>query len=107
MFSSLMTVFLTTPATRKQSWGQRFSTVLICISKGIPDAYLKLERWKYSDSGNSCLLASTKDTNIIGPVKHFDSRTFAGKRRKLAQTKAPEAMMTLLDAALSAGLKAA
>ena len=37
---------------------------------------------------------------------NFDNRTIAGKRRKLAQTKAPEAMMTLLDTALSAGLKA-
>ena len=55
---------------------------------------------------NSCLLASAKDTNIIGPVKNFDNRTLAGKRRKLAQAKAPEAMMTLLDTALSAGLKA-
>ena len=55
---------------------------------------------------NSCLLASAKDTNIIGPVKTFDNRTVAGKRRKLAQTKAPEAMMTLLDIALSAGMKA-
>ena len=55
---------------------------------------------------NSCLLASAKDTNIIGPVKDFDHRTLAGKRRKLAQTKAPEAMMTLLDTALSAGLNA-
>ncbi len=55
---------------------------------------------------NSCLLASAKDTNIIGPVKDFDNRTIAGKRRMLAQTKAPEAMMTLLDTALSAGLKA-
>ena len=36
---------------------------------------------------NSCLLASAKDTNIIGPVKTFDNRTVAGKRRKLAQTK--------------------
>ena len=35
---------------------------------------------------NSCLLASTKDKNIIGPVKDFDSRTLAGRRRKLAQT---------------------
>ena len=51
---------------------------------------------------NSCLLASAKDTNIIGPVKDFDNRTIAGKRRMLAQTKAPEAMMTLLDTALSA-----
>ena len=50
---------------------------------------------------NSCLLASAKDTNIIGSIKDFDNRTIAGKRRKLAQTKAPEAMMTLLDTALS------
>ena len=55
---------------------------------------------------NSCLLASAKDTNIIGPVKDFDHRTLAGKRRRLAQTKAPEAMLTLLDTALSAGLNA-
>ena len=39
-------------------------------------------------------------------MKEFDQRTLAGKRRKLAQTKAPEAMLTLLDAALSAGLSA-
>ena len=39
-------------------------------------------------------------------AKTFDNRTLAGKRRKLAQTKAPEAMMTLLDTAISAGLKA-
>ena len=55
---------------------------------------------------NSCLLASAKTTNIIGPVKDFDNRTLAGKRRKLAQTKAPEAMMALLDTALSVGLNA-
>ena len=55
---------------------------------------------------NSCLLASTKEENIIGPVNNFDQRTLAGKRRKLAQTKAPEAMMTLLDTAVSAGLTA-
>lgn len=55
---------------------------------------------------NRCLLASAKEANIIGPVKNFDNRTIAGKRRKLAQTKAPEAMMALLDTALSAGLKA-
>lgn len=55
---------------------------------------------------NSCLLASSKESNIIGPVKAFDKRTLAGKRRKLAQTKAPEAMLTLLDTAVSAGLSA-
>ena len=55
---------------------------------------------------NSCLLASAKATNIIGPVKDFDNRTIAGKRCRLAQTKAPEAMMDLLDTALSVGLTA-
>ena len=43
---------------------------------------------------------------MIGPTKAFDKRTLAGKRRKLAQTKAPEVMMTLLDAATTAGLSA-
>lgn len=55
---------------------------------------------------NSCLLASSKESNIIGPTKAFDKRTLAGKRRKLAQTKAPEVMMTLLDTATTAGLSA-
>lgn len=55
---------------------------------------------------NSCLLASSKESNVIGPTKAFDKRTIAGKRRKLAQTKAPEAMMTLLGTATTAGLSA-
>ena len=55
---------------------------------------------------NSCLLASSKESNVIGPTKAFDKRTIAGKRWKLAQTKAPEAMMTLLDTATTAGLSA-
>lgn len=55
---------------------------------------------------NSCLLASSKETNIIGPINSFDRRTLAGKRRKLAQTKAPQAMMTLLDTAMLSGLSA-
>lgn len=55
---------------------------------------------------NSCLLASSRESNIIGPVKSYDQRTLAGKRRKLAQTKAPEAMLTLVDTAISAGLSA-
>ena len=37
---------------------------------------------------NSCLLASSKESNMIGPVKSFDKRTIAGQRRKQAQTKA-------------------
>lgn len=55
---------------------------------------------------NSCLLASSKESNIIGPVKTFDKRTLAGKRRALAQKKAPDAMMELLASAKSAGLTA-
>ena len=55
---------------------------------------------------NSCLVASSKESNVIGPVHTFDQRTIAGKRRKLAQTKAPEVMLTLLDTATSSGLSA-
>lgn len=55
---------------------------------------------------NSCLLASSKESNLIGPVKDFDKRTIAGKRRNLARSKAPEAMLTLLDTATAAGLPA-
>ena len=53
---------------------------------------------------NSCLVASYKESNIIGPTKDFDKRSIAGKRRKLAQTKAPEVILSLLDAAVSSGL---
>ncbi len=55
---------------------------------------------------NSCLVASSKESNVIGPVKSFDKRTIAGQRRKLAQTKAPEVMLTLIDTALKARLSA-
>ena len=52
---------------------------------------------------NSCLIASSKESNVIGLVHTFDKRTIAGKRRKLAQTKEPEVMLTLLDTAASSG----
>ena len=55
---------------------------------------------------NSCLIASSKGSNVIGPVTTFDKRTIAGKRRILAQTKAPEVMIRLLDKAISAGITA-
>ncbi|MCR5683883.1 MAG: transposase [Lachnospiraceae bacterium] len=55
---------------------------------------------------NSCLVASSKESNVIGPVSHFDKRTIAGQRRILAQTKAPEAMTKLLNSAISAGISA-
>jgi len=107
MSLSLMTAFSTVPAVRKRNWDQKFLTTRICISKRASGCLLL----SWSDGNtlipvNSCLLASAKNTNIIGPVKDFDNRTLAGKRRALAQTKAPEAMMTLLNTALSAGLKA-
>lgn len=55
---------------------------------------------------NSCLLASSKESNIIGPAKGFDKRSIAGKRRKLAQMKAPDAMMHLIDTAVASGISA-
>ena len=36
---------------------------------------------------NSSLLASSKESNLIGPVETFDGRSLAAKRRKLAQMK--------------------
>ena len=50
---------------------------------------------------NSCLIASSKESNIIGPVKNFDKRSIAGRRRKMAQSKAPEVMLNLIDTATS------
>lgn len=55
---------------------------------------------------NSCLIASSKDSNIIGTTKDFDKRTIAGKRRKLAQMKDPATMLHLLASAVSSGLSA-
>ena len=81
MFSSLMTVFLTAPAVRKQNWVQRFLTIRICISKKRgSDAHLKLGDGNTLILVNRRLLTSAKDTNIIGPVKTFDNRTLAGKK---------------------------
>ena len=50
---------------------------------------------------NSCLLASSKEKNIIGPVKAFDGRTVAAKRRRMAQMKGTEAMISLLKTAMT------
>lgn len=71
--------------------------------------------WDWSDDvfdyegviiGNDLIVASSKESNIIGPTKDFDKRSIAGKRRKLAQTKAPEIMLHLLDTAVSNGISA-
>ena len=55
---------------------------------------------------NSCLLASSQKKNILGTTRTFDKRTIAGRRRTLALKKGTEAMIDLLDTALSAGLNA-
>lgn len=55
---------------------------------------------------NSCLLASSNDKNILGTTKKFDKRSIAGRRRTLAVKKATDAMLDLLDTAISAGLSA-
>ena len=52
---------------------------------------------------NSCLLASSKESNLIGPVNQYDGRSLAAKRRKLAQTKGTEVMIELLKTAQNAG----
>lgn len=55
---------------------------------------------------NSCLLASSKESNLIGPVNEYDGRSLAAKRRKLARAKGTEVMVSLLKTAMSAGHKA-
>ena len=52
---------------------------------------------------NSCLLASSKESNLIGPVDQYDGRSLAAKRRKLAQTKGTEVMIELLKTAQNIG----
>lgn len=52
---------------------------------------------------NSCLLASPKDKNLIGPMEHFDGRSLAAKRRTLARTKGTDVMISLLESAQKAG----
>lgn len=52
---------------------------------------------------NSCLLASSKKSNLIGPVGAYDGRSLAAKRRKLAQLKGTDVMIRLLESALAAG----
>ncbi len=52
---------------------------------------------------NSCLLASSRERNIIGPKLQFDGRSLASKRRTLAQSKGTDVMIELLKNAQSAG----
>lgn len=52
---------------------------------------------------NSSLPTSSKDDNVICGEKHYDGRSLAAKRRKLARTKGTEVMIELLKNALAAG----
>jgi hypothetical protein len=52
---------------------------------------------------NSCLLASSKERNLIGPVDQSDGRSLAAKHGKLAQTKGTEVKIELLKTARNAG----
>ncbi len=55
---------------------------------------------------NFSLLASSKDENILGTMKECDKRSLAGRRRKMARSKANDVMIDLLKAAQTAGHKA-
>lgn len=55
---------------------------------------------------NSSLLASSKKSNLIGPVEDFDGRSLAARRRRLAQMKGTDVMIELLKNAQSAGHRA-
>lgn len=50
---------------------------------------------------NSSLLASSKDSNLIGPVCDFDGRSLAAKRRKYAQMKGTDVMIELIKSTQS------
>ncbi len=52
---------------------------------------------------NSCLLASSKRSNLIGPQEHFDGRSLATHRRRLAQMKGTDVMLELIKTAQKAG----
>ena len=55
---------------------------------------------------NSSLLASSKESNLIGHIRDYDGRSLAAKRRKLAQSKGTDVMIELLKTAQSAGHQA-
>ena len=75
------------------------------FKKGFRMLTLSWSDGKYIDSCKQLSAGICKTTNIIGPVKDFDNRTLAGKTQACSD-KAPEAMMALLDTALSVGLNA-
>lgn len=52
---------------------------------------------------NSSLLASSKASNLIGPLECYDGRSLAARRRNLAQTKGTDVMLELIKTARKCG----
>ena len=52
---------------------------------------------------NSSLLASSKTSNLIGPLEYYDGRSLAARRRNLAQKKGTDVMLELIKAARKCG----
>ena len=52
---------------------------------------------------NSSLLASSKTSNLIGPLEYYDGRSLAARRRNLAQTKGTDVMLELIKTARKCG----
>lgn len=55
---------------------------------------------------SACLLASSNEDLIVGPVSKHDGRTLAARRRLRAQTKGTDVMLDMVHAARKAGLPA-
>ena len=55
---------------------------------------------------NGCLLSSSKESNLIGPVSIPDGRSLAAKRREMAQRKGTDVMIDLIKTALLGGHRA-
>ena len=55
---------------------------------------------------NSSLLATSQASNLIGPQTHFDGRSLASQRRKMAQTKGTDVMLQLIKNAQKANISA-
>lgn len=55
---------------------------------------------------NASLLASSKDSNQLGDFSKVDNRSLAGKRRKMAVTKATDVVLHLLKYTKTSGLRA-
>ena len=92
---------------RKTELGSRvFDHTSMCYRKGY-----RLMTLGWTDGSsflpiNSSLLASSKDSNLIGPAEPYDRRTLAARRRTLARMKGPDVMIELLKSAQNAGHKA-